>query len=446
MEPFIDRVDVEGDALEQFAADLAGACQLSAKAGIADPDGGLEDELARLLAGAAELGAKGAGPREWLRGLLGAIDEFREPGRPGRHAINLMTSHSAKGLEWPVVIPVGLWRPIVNRADAGLRIVRDRDGRSRVVFDNEGVGPETRLSLDREQQRNTVRLLYVTLTRARKALVIPWSAEPARDSFGEYWGLDPAALDPIPAPVPEAPREEPAAANPRVPAPGARPAPSQAPALPRRILPHQLASAPDLARASLHESSLDAPPPVRDSDADPMEYGIWWHETLEFMPWEGDGAAVAAHGEAALARAAGMGFGPRGREEWERFLGSEPCRLIREPRWNRLSEAGIFAPLAPGEWIDGVIDLILHDPGSGEIWIVDWKTNRRRAGEGDEALLGRLAQEYRGQLSAYGKSAAGFFDGCRTSLWVYSTAAGRWAGVAGPASAGGDDCTRQPMG
>jgi ATP-dependent exoDNAse (exonuclease V) beta subunit len=435
LQPFIDRADIEGEALERFAAGIAAACDLGAKASVADPSGGVGDELARLLARAAELGAQGAGPREWLRDLLSSIDEFRAPGRPGKDAINLITCHSAKGLEWPVVIPVGLWRTIGQKPDAGLRMVRERDGRSRVVFDSEGVSPETRLSIDRELKRNSVRLLYVALTRARKALVIPWSAEPpGEDSFADYWGLDPGALDPIPAPSPGAPEAGPLPDEIEIPPPTeAAPAPSPAPAFPRRILPHELAGSPDLARTFLHEASIDSPAPVRESEADPLEYGIWWHETLEFMPWAGDAAAVGAHGEASLARASAMGFGQRGREELERLLASEPWRLIRQQRWARLAEAGIFAPLAPGEWIDGVIDLVLHDPGANEVWIVDWKTNRRRAGEGDEALLGRLADEYRGQLSAYGSSAEGFFKGCRMSLWVYSTVAGRWAGAGLPA-------------
>jgi ATP-dependent exoDNAse (exonuclease V) beta subunit len=195
------------------------------------------------------------------------------------------------------------------------------------------------------------------------------------------------------------------------------------------VLPHQLAKDPDLPRTSLHESSFDLPAPVRDSAIDPLEYGVWWHETLEFMPWEGDEAAVASHAEASLATADAMGFGERGREEWDRFLGSEPWRLLREKRWTRLAEAGIFAPLGPGQWIDGVIDLVLHDPGAREVWIVDWKTNRRLGGEPDGALLRRLCAEYEGQLAAYGRSAAGFFEGCRVRLWVYSTVAGLWSGV-----------------
>jgi len=429
--PFIDRADAEGESLGRFSAELCEACGLAAKARAADPEGGLEDELERLLARAAEMGADGAGPRAWLGDMLGSLDEFRTPGRPGAGAINLITSHSAKGLEWPVVIPVGLWRSIGHRPEAGLRTVRDRDGGMRVVFDNEGVGADTRLSQDREKRRNTVRLLYVTLTRAKAALVIPWSQEPPEeDSFGEIWGLEPGAIgeiavSPRAAPPSGAPAEAPAPPEEGEP----EAAGSPAPAFPRRVLPHQLGRAPDLARGALHEASADAPQPSRELQVDPLEYGIWWHETLEFMPWAGGQEAVEAHGGASLAKAADMGFAERGREEWDRLLGSEAWRLIREARWTRLAEVGVFAPLSGDGWIDGVIDLVLHDPEAGELWIIDWKTNRRGAGEDDGALLGRLASDYEGQLRAYGSSAAGFFEGCRVRLWVYSTVAGLWTGI-----------------
>ena len=41
-----------------------------------------------------------------------------------------------------------------------------------------------------------------------------------------------------------------------------------------------------------------------------------------------------------------------------------------------------------------MIDLVLHDPAANELWIVDWKTNRRRSGESDDSVLARLATEY----------------------------------------------------
>jgi ATP-dependent exoDNAse (exonuclease V) beta subunit len=199
-----------------------------------------------------------------------------------------------------------------------------------------------------------------------------------------------------------------------------------------RILPHELALEPDLARAARHESSPDTVASARDG-ADPIEYGIWWHETLESVPWRDNDAAVAAHGAASIAIAGERGFGARAEQEWGRLLASDPWRMMREPRWTALSEAGILAPLGPERWVDGVIDLVLHDGAAGEVWIVDWKTNRGREGESQAALLARLSAEYRGQIAAYGACAAGFFPGSSLRLWVYSTEAGEWTEVPGSA-------------
>src|SRR5581483_9227798 len=96
---------------------------------------------------------------------------------------------------------------------------------------------------------------------------------------------------------------------------------------------------------------------------------------------------------------------------------------LGDPRWTHLAEFGIFAPWGEG-WIDGVIDLALHDPAGKRLWVVDWKTNRRRPDESDEALLARLADEYRPQLQAYGGCVAPFFPGCAVRLLLYSTVAG----------------------
>jgi ATP-dependent helicase/nuclease subunit A len=431
MQGFISRVDPEGESLEQFGADLAAACGLAEKARMLDPEGGLEDELARLLARAAELGAEGGGPRSWLADLLGSLEEFRAWGRPTSDAVNIMTSHSAKGLEWPVVIPVGLWRAVGTPPSYGLRLVREGDAQARVVLDNAGLSADTLASLERARLRDLVRVLYVTMTRTKLALVVPWAdGKTEEDSFAWLWGVDPGTLDPLPPFSSEAP----AAGGPPPPVeveirePTEAPPGQAAPPFPKRILPHQLASEPDMVRSALHESSIDGPPAVKDS-ADPLEYGTWWHQTLEYLPWNAGGADVEAHGAASMARAAAMGFDARGREEWERFVGSEPWRLIREPRWTRLAEAGVFAPLPPDGWIDGVIDLVLHDPGAAEVWVVDWKTNRRREGEGDSALVTRLASTYERQLAAYGSSVAASFPGCRLRLWVYSTVAGLWGEV-----------------
>jgi ATP-dependent exoDNAse (exonuclease V) beta subunit len=433
--PLIDRSDLEGETLDRFASDLVSSCGLAPKARILDPEGGLADELARLQARAAELGLEGGGPRAWLKDLLGSVGDFRAAGRPAGDAINLLTSHSAKGLEWPVVIPVGLWRCIADRDPHGLRLVSAGEGGASVVLDNEGIAPDTRLSIKHARLRENVRLLYVTLTRAKTALVIPWAGNAAeKESFAWLWDVDPLSMDAMPLVMPDLPGLPHATPPDAVPEAGGDeggPAGSPAPPFPRRILPHQLAGAPDLARAARHESALEAPAPAKDAP-DPLEYGIWWHETLEFMPWGGGEDAVQTHGLSSLQKAQELGFEARGREEWERLLASEPWRLIRDPRWSRLAEVGVFAPLPPDGWIDGVIDLVLHDAAARELWIVDWKTNRRLPGESDAALLARLAADYERQLTAYGTSASGSFPGCAPRLWVYSTVAGLWTGVGPP--------------
>jgi ATP-dependent exoDNAse (exonuclease V) beta subunit len=436
MRSFIDRADSDGESLERFATELAQACDLAGKARLVDPDGGLEDELGRLLARAADLGISGAGPRAWLGELMECLEDLRAAGRPAPDAINLITSQSAKGLEWPVVIPVGLWRSLSWPDSGGLRVIPERGGQFRLVLDNDGVGAARRLAGDRELLRESVRLLYVTLTRAKGALVIPWCAGSPQedDSFGDLWGMDPGALDPLPEParpsVPPEAADASAGINGFSSAWSALPMAPRAPALPARVLPHALARSPDMARAARHESALDGAFPVGDG-ADPLDYGVWWHETLEFLPWNGSGDEVAAHGAASLERAAQLGFGQRAGEEWDRLLASEPWRLMRDPRWTRLAEVGVFAPLGPHRWIDGVIDLVLRDESADELWIVDWKTNRRTAQEDDRALLLRLSADYEGQLSAYGSCASGFFGGANVALWVYSTVAGNWIRAGG---------------
>jgi ATP-dependent exoDNAse (exonuclease V) beta subunit len=87
---------------------------------------------------------------------------------------------------------------------------------------------------------------------------------------------------------------------------------------------------------------------------------------------------------------------------------------------------GVFAPLRPDAWIDGVMDLVLHDPVGQTVWVLDWKTNRRRAGENDATLLARLADEYAPQLRAYGSCLAPLFPDCSVRQLVYSTVVGGW--------------------
>jgi len=450
--PWILKVDDEGLSLGVIARGLAESCGLAEKAKALDASGGLADELTRLLARAAELGIDGASPREWLADLLAELDEGKPSGKAEESAVNLLTSHSAKGLEWPVVIALGLWRRVTSKEETGLRLVRESGGRTRVYFDQASMSEETKLSRQREQWRELARLLYVTMTRPRHRLLVPWAEGFGRGqrgggvSFAELWGDDaswaklPAAEETLMSVSEEKSGGisavekviENACAS--VESEGQNDAHDLeaevaiAP-LPRRVLPHQLAEKmPDRVRGVRHEASSEEYSPRRDGD-EAIDYGLWWHETMEFMPWGANSAAIEAYCGAAIEAARPLGFAERGAAELMLLRASAAWKALNDARWTRLAELGVFAPLEEDAWMDGVVDFVLHDAAAGGVWILDWKTNHRRAGETTEALLVRLLDEYRPQLAAYGQAAARFFPAHEVRLFIYASGAGDWIEV-----------------
>ena len=441
LRPWILSVDDEGVPLERFAKGLVRNCALVEKAAALDARGGLQQELERLLAGAAQLGLDGAGPRQWLSALLAGIERGQPGGKPQADAINLLSSHSAKGLEWPVVIPVGLWRSISEPPPRGLYLVSDSGsgGQTRMFFDRASLPDETGEARDRERVRELVRLLYVTLTRARSHLVIPWNRDfgvrrKSAPSFGELWGL-PELFDALPEvqAVTFAPPEvvelvEDVAFSEA--SAGVLVEQRQRAPLPQRLLPHQLAKKADLTRGQRHETALDQAVPSRLSVGDEaIDYGVWWHETMEFTPWQSDEGAIEKYWESRMVEARSRGFGERAGEELVRLRTSAAWSELRSGRWTIATELAVFSPLVPGEWIDGVIDLVLHNERTKQVLVVDWKTNRQRQNEAGKNLLVRLAQEYASQLQAYGLSLQRVLFGHEIKLFVYASVVGEWLEV-----------------
>jgi len=113
-------------------------------------------------------------------------DEARAvEGRPDaqEEAIALYTMHAAKGLEWPIVVPVNTMTGIMPAENA----VTDRDSDTFYcpVF---GVKPagydEARDAEKAELDRERVRLWYVAATRARELLVLPrLDAAPSKSAW-----------------------------------------------------------------------------------------------------------------------------------------------------------------------------------------------------------------------------------------------------------------------
>ncbi|MBI2828804.1 MAG: UvrD-helicase domain-containing protein [Acidobacteria bacterium] len=103
-------------------------------------------------------------------------------------AVNLMTVHASKGLEFPVVFVVNLTRGSGSRREP-VRLTADPSGEggSVAIGDFQSDADEDRAAKDREE---TKRLLYVALTRARDRLYLGTALKdgrilPARGSLAE---------------------------------------------------------------------------------------------------------------------------------------------------------------------------------------------------------------------------------------------------------------------
>lgn len=113
-------------------------------------------------------------------------DEARAvEGRPDaqEEAVALYTMHAAKGLEWPIVVPVNTMTGIMPAENA----VTDRDSDTFYcpVFGAKPAGyDEVRDAEKAELDRERVRLWYVAATRARELLVLPrLDAAPSKSAW-----------------------------------------------------------------------------------------------------------------------------------------------------------------------------------------------------------------------------------------------------------------------
>ena len=162
---------------------------------LADGERRLTDlrHVAELLHAAATTEQMGATAlTAWLRErVLEAARENSDEERSRRlesdaEAVQVLTVHRSKGLEFPVVYYPDLWEPSPTpRSDSPAPVVfHDAEGRRTIDVGLEGPQWRDHVAKTVEEQRGEdLRLAYVALTRARHQAVVWWAGSmPSRDS------------------------------------------------------------------------------------------------------------------------------------------------------------------------------------------------------------------------------------------------------------------------
>ncbi len=112
---------------------------------------------------------------------------------PAAQAVSIITMHSAKGLEWPIVIPINSMTAF--RSDMNFLYRRSDNSVHFKVLDYPSQEYEiVRQEASEELRRERVRLWYVALTRARDLLLLPSQSERKGGDWFSLLGLDTRAL------------------------------------------------------------------------------------------------------------------------------------------------------------------------------------------------------------------------------------------------------------
>ncbi len=137
--------------------------------------------VAELLAEAAIAdGRAPAGQLAWLT-AAGQDDDARDERRQLRlerdgSAVQIVTLHKSKGLEWPVVFCPFLWQAREERGPA--RLLRDRDGTATLLLVDSDEAEAATDRLQAQRLAEDLRLTYVALTRARERCYVAVAAGP----------------------------------------------------------------------------------------------------------------------------------------------------------------------------------------------------------------------------------------------------------------------------
>src|SRR5436305_3529893 len=395
--------------------------------------GDLARELDALLAQAAEAEANGMILAEFAEHLR---NDFATP-RAVRfsaddNAIQLITSHKAKGSEWQAVIVPFLARELRPHSTPYPHLVKSPvDGELIIAFGKQDKSKDLKDAIERAQQQELERLLYVATTRARHALVVvldqeiftsnegklPRTAQLRRlirdkDSYSGEFDQHSSTIDEILEPSPtvgQASQKNGAEIEP----------------LTSRELKRVAKRASEFVR-KITPSALDSEVPAEVRTRSRLDnlatlYGRWWHEFFERLDWKSgiDSAQRLFEKELPISPDANAAVKDWNSTRRNLFNDASIARFLA-------SDETLFHAEFPFSWrrndrsvLEGLIDSIMINRKNGRCLLLDWKTNDVSSSDAEI-----FRARYRPQLAAYWK-AVGEITGLEVEAGLFSTALGR---------------------
>jgi len=323
-----------------------------------------------------------------------------------------------------VVIPSGCWRADRKLTSGACGSCRC-GGRGASVFDSrESARDDTRGTRTRAEARTRAPLLYVTLTPRARVLVLPWDADLRRWARGVCvivgrgrWKMSERRCGNRAGQRAAAKQTD---GDQREGAEIFRTGGNPVPQFCRDGCAAPTGDRADAARAR-ERVGLDEPPPggARGS----ARLRKWWHETMEFLPGRTATPRCRRTANARCARRPEQGSARAPRKSGARLRASAAWANCGRPAGRGLRSWASCAVCAPDAWVDGVIDLVLHDAAAAHGVDRRLETNSRRPRRREGALLARLAPSMRLSSWPMGACVAQFFPAQRCAL-VFQRCAG----------------------
>src|SRR6266481_83074 len=395
--------------------------------------GDLARELDALLAQAAEAEANGmilAGFAEQLRNDFASSRDVRFSADD--NAIQLITSHKAKGSEWQTVVVPFLARDLRTPSPRYPDFVKSpADGELIIAFGNQDKSKDLKDAIERAEQQQLERLLYVATTRARHTLVVVLDQEIFSNSDGKlprtaqlrrlirdkdfYSG----EFDQHSSTIDEVlePSESVGLASHKN---GAEIEP-----LTSRELKRAVKRASEFVR-KITPSALDSEVPAEVRTRSRLDnlatlYGRWWHKFFQRLDWKGGIDSAQKLFEKQLPSCPEAKSATKDWNATRRNLFSD-ARIARF----LASDKTLFHTEFPFSWrrndrsvLEGLIDSIMINRKAGRCLLLDWKTNDVSSSEAEI-----FRARYRPQLAAYWK-AVGEITCLEVEAGLFSTRLGR---------------------